>query len=65
MIPTPGDNKAGFEPLNFGSLVNCSTNCAPASGLRPYKNMAVSISEGNNKGGSITVPLTSCLTGLD
>ncbi len=33
--------------------------------IRPYVLEASNIQAGNTKGGSITVPLTSCLTSLD
>ncbi len=43
-------NQTGIDPLLLDIL-----------GFGHY----VSVKAGNTKGGSITVPLTSCLTGLD
>jgi hypothetical protein len=33
--------------------------------LAPFSYLVACVNSGNTKGGSITVPLTSCLTGLD
>jgi hypothetical protein len=49
---------ARFKPSFIGLRVDCSTTVLPGHRGGKYK-------PGNTKGGSITVLLTTCLTGLE
>ncbi len=55
--------------LHFGKLLALLTNSLGLTGLQethiPTYLEKLLVTSGNTKGGSITVPLTSCLTSLD
>ena len=54
------------HPLHFHSdVLTCSRCYQSFDVMAQYARVCVIVESGNTKGGSMTVPLTSCLTGLD
>jgi hypothetical protein len=53
------------KPVSVCQIEVSLDGCSPGSTVVEHLNHNSKVTEGNTKGGSIIVPLTSCLTGLD